>query len=216
MARKKNGFTFVNMKPSLKKIEKDIQEIQSASGRAMYDVINLGQKIIQREKFIDGKSSTIDVTTRNGKTRRIYKEAPGANKLNKNNKRVFHKTKIVDRGGDLPRLFNQLNFKKFPGTSTTLYAAQNQGVFVKIIKDGKRIIAKYQLKGKYDRIFGIFHNGSRVERMVVNGKEVIKRDGTRPIIRLGLKTALRRWKNLSKFYVERAIKSRNKASKLEL
>jgi len=206
--KKKSGFEFVNMKPSLKKIERDIQEIQSSVGGAHAEIINLAQKIIQREGFLDGKSSVVNKAAK----RPQYREVGGANRASKKGVNTFHKSKIVDRGGDLPGIFTELNFAKAPLTSKTLYTAQNKGIEVKIFKDNRRIKAVYTLKGKYDKIFGIFDNGSKKEVIrTAKGKTKNVRSGQRRVIRQGLGKALRRWDKLNKFYVEKAIKARNLA-----
>lgn len=206
--KKKTGFEFVNMKPSLKKIEKDIQEIQSSIGGAHAEIINLAQKVIQREGFLEGKNSVVNKTAK----RPQYRNVPGANRASKKGVNTFHKSKLVDRGGNLPSIFTQLNFTRSPFGSKNLFTAANEGVEVRIYKDRGRIKAVYSLRGKYDRIFGIFDNGSKKEVIrTAKGKTKNVRRGQRRIIRQGLGKALRRWDKLNKFYVEKAIKARNLA-----
>ena len=109
---KKKPFQFVNMKKSLKKIENDISSIDNAIGGAHAEIINLAQVIIKREGFLEGKNSQI-IGRKGGK---IYKEVSGANRTRKNGDggNVFHKSKLVDRGGGLPGLFEELNFSRGP------------------------------------------------------------------------------------------------------
>jgi len=205
---KKSGFKFVNMKPSLKKIEKDINSIQSSIGGAHAEIINLAQIVIQREGFLNGRNTKIS----SGK-RPQYAPTSGANLTRKKGgKPTFHKTKLVDRGGSLPNIFKELNFSKGPLGSKTLYSAKNEGVSVRIIKTNRQIKAIYSLEGKYDRIFGIFENGSKKERITSpNGRVKNVRKGQKRIVRQGLGKALRRWNKINKFYLERTLKERSLA-----
>ncbi len=105
MPKKKKPFQFVNMKPSLKKIENDISSIDSSIGGAHAEIINLAQIAIQRECFIDARNSVI----RGSKGGKIYKPVAGATlgrKNSSNGEKLFHKTKLMDRSGSLPPIFS--------------------------------------------------------------------------------------------------------------
>lgn len=205
---KKSGFKFVNMKPSLKKIENDINSIQSSIGGAHAEIINLAQIVIKREGFLNGVNSRIS----SGK-RPQYAPVPGANLTRKRGgDPTFHKSKLVDRGGSLPNIFQELNFSKGPLGSSTLYSASNEGIDVRIIKTNRQIKAIYSLKGKYERIFGIFENGGKKEKITSpNGKVKNIRRGQKRIVRQGLGKALRRWSKINKFYLDRTLKERSLA-----
>lgn len=205
---KKSGFKFVNMKPSLKKIEKDIQAIDNSIGGAHAEIINLAQQIIQREGFLDAKGTILN----KGGKRPQYGKTPGANRASKKGVLAFHKSKIADRSGTLPQIFGELQFAKAPITSKNIFTASNEGIDVRIYKTGRQYKAVYSLKGKYDKIFGIFDNGGKRERITgPNGKAKNIRRGQRRVIRQGLGKALRRWDKINKFYLERTLKERNLA-----
>jgi hypothetical protein len=207
--KKKTGFEFVNMKPSLKKIERDIQEIQNSVGGAHAEIINLAQKLIQREGFLDGKTSIINGDS----SAPQYTDVSGANRKSKKGANTFHSTKIVERkNSQLKTIFKELNFSKSPIGSKNLYTASNEGIDVRIFKDRRRIKAVYSLKGKYDKIFGVFDGGSKKEKITDSkGKTKNVRRGQRRVIRQGLGKALRRWDKINKFYLEKTIKARNLA-----
>ncbi len=203
--KKKSGFHFVNMKPSLKKIEKDIQAIDNSIGGAHSEIINLAQQIIQRDGFLEAKG-----TIKNGKKRGQYGDTPGANRKSKKGIDAFHDKKIADRSGQLPGLFSELSFSKAPLSSKNLFTASNKGIDVRIFKQNKKILAVYAITGKYEKIFGIFENGSKKEKIVSSsGKVKNVRRGQRRIVRQGLGKALRRWKKINNFYLQRTLKQRN-------
>lgn len=205
--KKKQGFHFVNMKPSLKKIEKDIQEIDNSIGGAHAEIINLAQKIIQRDGFLEAKGTII----KSGK-RPQYGETPGANRKSKRGVNAFHDKKIADRSGTLPELFGELNFSKASLSSKNLYTASNKGVDVRIFKQNRKILAVYAITGKYEKVFGVFENGIKKEKITTpSGRVKNVRRGQRRIVRQGLGKALRRWKKINNFYLERTLKERNLA-----
>lgn len=204
---KKPGFYPTNMTPSLKKIENDINSIQSSIGGAHAELINFAQLTIQKEGFLNGRNSEL-----HGGKFPEYKQVAGANRSNKKGNKTFHSLKVVDRGGSLPSLFTQLNFSKAPLSSKTLFKAKNKGVLVKINKEGNNIITSYKFIGKWEKIIGIRENGNRKEVIstIKNGRVKNTRKGQRRIVFNGLGKALRRWKKINKFYLDNNIEKRNK------
>lgn len=209
----KKPFQFVNMKPSLKKIEKDIHEIGQAVGIAQADMVNLAHVIIPREHIING----VPYTERTKKGQLQYKAVPGANrarkpqKNKKENPKVFHKSKLIERSGNsMSAIFNKLNFKKFGIGSNKIAEAQDGDIKVSIFKRSGKIMTVYSMTGEMGRKFGILDGGSKTER-ITDSKGNIKnvKGGQRRVVRQGLSKALRRWDKLNKFYIERAIKKRN-------
>jgi len=165
--------------------------------------------LIQREGFLDGKTSIINGDS----SAPQYTDVSGANRKSKKGANTFHSTKIVERkNSQLKTIFKELNFSKSPIGSKNLYTASNEGIDVRIFKDRRRIKAVYSLKGKYDKIFGVFDGGSKKEKITDSkGKTKNVRRGQRRVIRQGLGKALRRWDKINKFYLEKTIKARNLA-----
>lgn len=201
----------------VRKIEKDLLEIQKTVGSSTADMVNFALLDIQKKGFLDGKGST-EVAGR----KKVYKTVAGGNRASRKrpNENSFHRSKIVDRGGEIPQAFNQITFNVKNGFSKVIATGTNGIAHVSVSRVGTRLDPKGQIvsirwDGRIGQILNWFHfgqGGGKDKVQITNSKGKIQnvKKAQRAIVFNGLKRALRRWNQYVEFNLTGTIKKRNK------
>jgi hypothetical protein len=205
-----------NIPSVVRKIDKDLDEIQRTIGDATADLVNLAFNDIQKKSFLDGRGATKSV----GRIE-LYGDIPGANRGTRKNpdRRAFHKSKVVDRGGSLPFAFVQLTFHKVMGFRK-MSVGTNGVAKVEIQRDGSKENPKGQKvnirwEGKFGDALNKLHfgaGGGKEKIEITNSKGKIQnvRRGQRAIAFNGLKKFMKRWNKYVEFQLTGTIKKANR------
>ena len=180
-----------NIPAAIRKLEADIKAVNSAIGIGTADFINVAFKHAHDKGFLKGQ-------------KRRYSEVPGGNIFITRKFRgrvitipVAHRTKVVDRGGGLPDVYNKPRWNK--SLSGNTIASFNQtGINGKIYKAKGLIQADLMLEGRKGNILAILEKGSANHHF------------RRRIFRQALKTTSSRWKKLAEFRLTGTLAKRNK------
>lgn len=201
----------------VRKIDKDLLEIQKTIGSASADLVNFAFQDIQKKGFLEGKGST-DLIGRN----KIYKKIAGGNRASRKRpeENAFHRSKIVDRGGEIPQAFNQVDFKVNSRFSSTIATGSNGVARVIVKRSGNKENPKGQIvsvrwDGRLGQILNWFHfgqGGGQDKVQIKNSKGKIQnaKKAQRAIAFNGLKKALKRWNQYVEFKLTGTIKKRNR------
>ncbi len=201
----------------VRKIDKDLLEIQKTIGSATADIVNFAFQDIQKKAFVDGKGST----ERFGRVE-VYGEVAGGNRASRKRPQemAFHKTKIVDRSSEIPKAFKQISFKVKRSFSRVLAVGRNGSAKVEIRRVGSRSNPKGQIvsirwDGRLGQILNWFHfgqGGGQEKVKITNSKGKIQnvRKAQRAIAFNGLKKAMKRWNKYVEFKTTGTIKKRNR------
>lgn len=114
MAKKGSGVKN-NIPLVVRKIDKDLLEIQKTIGSATADLVNFAFLDIQKKAFLEGQGAT----KKGKKGFEFYDQVSGGNRASRKRPEIqaFHKSKIINRNNEIPPAFAQLKFKISKGFS---------------------------------------------------------------------------------------------------
>jgi hypothetical protein len=207
----------------VRKIDKDLLEIQKTIGSSTADLVNFAMLDIQKKGVQDGRGSVIKPKNHNKFD--IYGAVAGGNRASKFRKNVmaYNKNKVVERKGDIAKAFRQVSFKISNRFSKSIAKGSNGFAEVNITRMGSNENPKGQLVhlswgGKMGDLLANLHFGNKNGAQTVkirssNGKMRNAKIGQRAIVFNGLKRAMRRWNQYVEYKLTGTIKKRNKAKK---
>jgi hypothetical protein len=207
----------------VRKIDKDLLEIQKTIGSSTADVVNFAMLDIQKKGFVDGRGATIK--PKNHNKFKIFGQIAGGNRASKIRPGVmaYNKNKVVERGGNIARAFAQISFHISNRFSKTLAKGTNGVANVEIKRLGtkdnpKGQVANIRWEGKLGDFIGYLHFGNANGQQTIpikNSKGKIRnaKIGQRAIAFNGIKRAMRRWNKYVEYNLTGTIKKRNKAKK---
>lgn len=207
-----------NVPAVVRKIDKDLLEIQKTIGSATADLVNFAFLDIQKKSFVDGKGQT---KKKNGFE--YYEQIAGGNRASRKrpNVQAFHKSKIVNRSDKITPAFQQLSFKVFKGFTKKLAVGTNSGgAKVTIERQGPREkptaqVVQVRFEGRIGQILNWFHFGQgggkeRVQIKNSKGKIQNAKKAQRAIVFNGLKRSMKRWNKYVEYKLTGTIKKRNR------
>jgi len=213
-----------NIPSVVRKIDKDLLEIQKTIGSSTADILNFAMLDIQRKGVQDGKNSNIK--PRNHNKFVIYGAIAGGNRASKSRPNVmaYNKNKVVERKGNIAQAFKQIKFTISNRFSKTLVKGTNGFVDVEIKRTGSKENPKGQIAhlkwgGKIGDLLGMLNFGgnSKGTRTIKlensKGKITNAKIGQRAIVYNGLQRAMRRWNKYVQYKLTGTINKRNKAKK---
>lgn len=186
-----------NHEKFLKKVNKDFQALGLAVAEGTTAWLDVAFADGKKKSFLDGRSSTL---------KNKYGPVPGANVPRRVGAKtpvmVYHKTKIVDRGGSFPEVFNKVTYK--PHT-------QRDG---RVVMLGTNGIAKVYITKTGDTKFPtgqnveIFFGGPTGDKLRIHEFGIGVRK--RPIVWRTLQRMQKRWGKYIQASALKAIRKRNR------
>lgn len=205
----------------VRKIDKDLLEIQKTIGSSTADIVNFAMLDIQKKSFVDGRGATEKI---NSKVT-IFNQIAGGNRASRSRRNVmaFNKNKVVERGGNIARAFAQISFNISNSFSKTIAKGSNGVASVEINRIGtkenpKGQTANIRWDGRLGDFIGFLHFGNKGGQQTIpitNSKGKIRnaKIGQRAIAFNGIKRALRRWNKYVEYKLTGTIKKRNRVKK---
>ena len=194
-----------------KKLEKDMSAFRSGIGTGLKDYADLGFKNIRERGFI------FEVGVSPYPNKPTFKPVfPRANKADKYGRKVYHKSKIVNRqrGLSLARLFQMIRWSSEKNGDVIMSGKVTDDVRIDI-RDNKSIKdVTFNFLNKYDKIFKIFEYGrgafgkNSVQIDGLSEKQNAK-IGQRRVVSNGLRAAANRINKAIKLGVDKRL-ARNK------